>query len=95
MTGFETQFQGLTVVLGDRDDGCRYELFASDEADAFGVAAKMGIFGAGRNPPMWDKVVGAYCGVRLRNAAAEERITFERAYIYAAQAGLVRPRTRN
>jgi len=94
VTGFETQFQGLTVVLGDRDDGCRYELFASDEPDSFGVALKMGILGPGRNAPRWDRVVGAYCGLRLRNAAAEERFSFQRAYVYAAQAGLVRPRAR-
>ncbi len=82
------------MVLGDRDDGCRYELFASDEPDSFGIALKQGVLGPGRNAPMWDRVVGSYCGLRLRNAAAEERFTFERAYIYAASAGLARPTAR-
>lgn len=95
LTGMETQFHGLTVVLGDRDDGVRYELFSSDEPDSLGISRVSGFFGPGRNPPSWEKVVGSYCGLRLRNAAAEERFSFERAYLYAAQAGMSRPRARN
>lgn len=93
--GMETQFHGLTVVLGDREAGCRYELFSSDEPDSFGISRKAGNLGPGRNAPRWDKVVGAYCGLRLRNASAEERWSWERGYIQAIPAGAVRPRATN
>jgi hypothetical protein len=95
VTGMETQFQGLTVVLGDRNDGVRYELFSSDEPDQLGVSKRAGVFGPGRNPPSWERIVGSYCGLRLRNAAADERFTFERAYLYAVPAGQSRPHARN
>jgi hypothetical protein len=93
--GLETQYHGLTVVLGDRESGCRYELFSSDEPDSIGIARRAGQLGPGRNAPKWEKVVGAYCGLRLRNAAPEERWAFERAYVYAMPAGMVRPRATN
>lgn len=94
-TGMETQFQGLTVVLGDRGDGVRFELFASDEPDSLGTSQRSGVFGPGRNSPSWERVVGSYCGLRLRNAAPEERWTLERAYLYASPAGMARPRGRD
>jgi len=94
-SGMETQFSGLTVVLGDRDNGCRYELFASDEPDSFGIAVAQGTLGPGRNPPQWRKIVGPYCGLRLRNVAAEERFSWERGYIYVSPAGMARPRLVN
>lgn len=94
-TGLETQFQGLTVVLGDSQDGARYELFASDEPELPGVSERQGTLGPGRNPPKWDRVVGPYCGLRLRNSAAEETWSFERAYIHAIPAGMARPRMVN
>lgn len=95
LTGMETEFKGLTVILGDADAGCRYELFSSDEPDSLGIARRAGNLGPGRNAPRWDKVTGAYCGLRLRNAAAEERFSLERAYIYASPAGQTRPRAVN
>jgi hypothetical protein len=81
--------------LGDRDDGVRYELFSSDEPDDIGISRASGVFGPGRNPPSWERVVGPYCGLRLRNAAPDERFSFERAYLHASQAGMARPRARN
>jgi hypothetical protein len=93
--GLETQFHGLTVVLGDREAGCRYELFSSDEPDSFGAARRQGQLSPGRNAPKWEKVVGAFCGLRLRNAAQEERWSYERGYLYAVPAGMVRPRATN
>jgi hypothetical protein len=90
--GAETQYKGLTVVLGNTESGCRYELFSADEPDQLGVSKVSGLLGPGRNPPKWHGVTGAYCGLRLRNASPEERFVFERAYIYASPAGMVRPR---
>ena len=95
MTGMEAQFQGLTVVLGDAGDGARYELFASDEPELPGVSDRQGTLGPGRNPPKWDRVVGPYCGLRLRNSAAEETFSYERGYIHVVPAGMARPRMVN
>ncbi len=95
MTGMETQFKGLTVVLGDREAGVRWELFSSDEPDSLPTSSRSGVIGPGRNPPIWESVVGTYCGLRLRNAAPEERWDYERAYMVAAPAGMARPRARN
>jgi hypothetical protein len=94
-SGMETQFHGLTVTLADAGDGCRYELFASDEPESFGIARKQGVLRPGRNAPIWDRVSGTYCGLRLRNSGTEERWAFERAYIYATPAGMARTRARN
>lgn len=90
--GLETQFHGLTVILSDPDDGAKFELYATEEADSIGATKRSGMLVAGRNPPKWDKVVGPHCWIRLRNAAAQERWSLERAYLYAVPAGMVRPR---
>jgi len=91
-TGLETQFSGLTVVLGESTSGARYELFASEAPETLGLPKRMGDLRPGRNPPKWDRVTGPYCGLRLRNAAVEQRWSLERAYIRASAAGLARPR---
>jgi len=88
----ETQFSGLTVVLGEQEDGAKYELFASESPDSLGLVRAKGSLIAGRNSPKWDRVTGPYCFVRLRNSARGERWSFERAYIRATNAGLARPR---
>jgi len=93
MSGGEVQFSGLTVVLSDQDDGARYELFAAEAPDSIGVALRQGVLVAGRNPPKWDRVTGAYAWLRLRNAAAEQRWAFERGFVRASPAGLARPRS--
>lgn len=92
MSGHETQFSGLTVVLGEQDDGAKYELFASESPDSIGLVRTKGTLLSGRNPPKWDRVTGAYCWLRLRNSAAGERLSYERGYIRAAPAGVARPK---
>ena len=93
-SGMETQFTGLMVVLGENDDGARYELFASETPDSVGDVLRTGELKPGRNAPRWDRVTGPYCWLRLRNTAAEETWSFERALIRASVAGLARPRSR-
>jgi hypothetical protein len=93
MSGDETEFSGLVVVLSEQDDGARYELYAAESPDSMNTVLRSGSFKAGRNPPKWDRVVGPYCWLRLRNAAVDERWAFERAYIQASPAGAVRPRS--
>jgi hypothetical protein len=95
VTGMETEFYGLTVNLADAGDGCRYELFSSDEPEDFGQARRNGVLRPGRNAPIWERVTGTYCGIRLRNAAVEERWAYERGYVYAVPAGMARVRARN
>lgn len=91
--GYETQFSGLTAVMGQTDDGGRYELFANEEPSTIGVSVREGVLVPGRNPPRWDRVTGPYCWLRLRNSALDQRWSLERAHIQAAPAGLARPRT--
>lgn len=92
--GMETQFSGLAVVLGDQDFGARYELYAAESPESIGAARCSGTLEAGRNPPKWDRVTGPYCWLRLRNSAAGQRFSFERALIKASMAGLARPKNR-
>jgi len=88
----ETQFSGLTVILSDRDDGAKFELFAAESPESIGLLLRSGPLVPGRNPPKWDRVVGPYCWLRIRNAAQEQRFSFERAYLRASPAGPARPR---
>lgn len=92
-SGMETMFHGLSVVLGEDGDGAHFEMFAAESPDSIGLVRRTGEFFAGRNPPKWDRVVGPYCWLRLRNAAPEQTFSFERATIRAAVAGLARPRS--
>lgn len=92
-SGLEMAFKGLTVVLSSTDDGGRYELYAAESPESIGSMIQQGELVAGRNPPKWTGVVGSYCWVRLRNAAAEEHMAFERATIYASPAGMAHPRS--
>src|SRR6185503_17201582 len=92
-TGFETQFSGLTVVMAEEQAGARYELFSSEEPEHLGLPRRTGELKPGRNPPKWDRVVGPYCGLRIRNAAPEQRFAVEKMYIRASTAGLARPRS--
>ncbi len=92
-TGGEFQFSGLTVVLSDQDDGARYEMYAAESPESIGMVVVHGDLKAGRNPPRWDRVCGAYCYLRLRNAAQEQRWSFERATMRVSPAGVARPRS--
>lgn len=92
-SAIETQFSGLTVVLSESQAGARYELFASEEPESIGTARRTGELKPGRNPPKWDRVVGPYCGVRIRNASQEERWAYERGFIRVTPAGMSRPRS--
>ncbi len=92
-SGGEYQFSGLTVVLSDQDDGARYEMYAAEAPDSIGAVVVHGDLTAGRNPPRWDRVCGAYCWLRLRNAAQEQRWSFERATLRVSPAGMARPRS--
>lgn len=91
--GVDMTFDGLTVVLGEQDDGARYELFASETADSIGDVVRTGELRSGRNPPRWDRVTGPFCWLRLRNTAPDERFTYERAFIRASVAGMTRARS--
>lgn len=91
--GMETQYSGLTVVLAQEQAGARYEMFASEEPENMGDPIRTGELHPGRNPPKWDRIVGPYCGIRIRNGAAEETWAMERAYIRATIAGVARPRS--
>jgi len=90
--GYEIQFSGLTAVLGSQDDGCRYELFSAEEPSSIGEVLRSGTLEPGRNPPKWDRMTGAYCFMRLRNASIDQRWSYERAFMYAAPGGQARPR---
>lgn len=92
-SAFESQFSGLTVVLDPTQDGARYELYASETPEDIGVARRMGDLVPGRNPPKWDRVSGPYCGLRIRNAAPEQRFAWERGYLRASSAGPARARS--
>lgn len=92
-TSFESQFSGLTVVLDPEQEGARFELYASETPESIGVARRMGDLVPGRNPPKWDRVTGPYCGLRIRNAAPEQRFAWERGYIRVSTAGVARPRS--
>lgn len=92
-TAFESQFSGLTVVLDPEQEGARYELYASETPEEIGVARRMGDLVPGRNPPKWDRVSGSYCGLRIRNAAPEQRFAWERGYVRVSSAGPVRARS--
>jgi hypothetical protein len=92
-TAFEVQFSGLTVVLDPEQDGARFELYASETPESLGVARRMGDLVPGRNPPKWDRVTGPYCGLRIRNAAPEQRFAWERGYLRISSAGPARARS--
>jgi hypothetical protein len=92
-SGGEFQFSGLTVVLSEQDDGARYEFYAAEAPDSIGAVVHHGDLAAGRNPPRWHRVCGAYAWLRLRNAAPEQRWSLERAHLRVSPAGMARPRS--
>lgn len=84
----EARFRGLEVVLAGDLDGCRWELFGSDEAANLGDYVASGDLDRGRNDRVYDAAIKAsQAYVRFRNASPNERWAFEEAQIGVAPAG--------
>lgn len=88
----EMRFVGPRVVLASEQDGCIYQLYATDDPAVLGAVRHTGELGAGRNGYKRSRMRGSYCFVRLRNSLAGQRCAVEEAAIMAYPSGLKRVR---
>lgn len=69
----EFGFNRLTVMLANDEGGANYKLYGTDRADNLGDPKRVGELVAGRNPPIMDRVRGAYVAVEIGSAQAGNR----------------------
>jgi hypothetical protein len=82
-----TQLTEFSAVLGDAQDGCKFEFFSADNPEVLGVAKATGALNAGRNRNKLIRVSGDSVFMRLRNASAGQRWAYESGQITISKAG--------
>ena len=87
----EAAFSDFTAILSSKFDGCNYEFFASDDPEHLGRAVAQGTLSGGRNATELVRVSGDSVFLRLRNNSKDSYWSLEKASIYAAYAGMIRP----
>lgn len=88
----EVKYSHLHAVLADDQDGCDFNLYATDTPDVLGTPVHQGVLLPGRNPTHMARMRGSYAFVQLRNASPDQRWAFEAMSLQASPGGKVRRR---
>ena len=84
------QLTELDAVLSSSQQGCNFEIFASDEPDVLGAPAATGSFSPGRNDKRLVRTTGDHVYLRLRNSSVGESWAFEGGSALVSYGGDVR-----
>lgn len=84
------QLTELDAVLSSSQQGCNFEIFASDEPDVLGAPAATGSFIPGRNDKRLVRTNGDHVYLRLRNSSVGESWAFEGGSALVSYGGDVR-----
>ena len=86
----QMQITDFSALLGETNDGCSFELFASDNPEALGAAKVTGSLTPGRNNAQLVRVSGDNLFMRLRNASLNQRWSYEVGSMTVSGAGAIR-----
>jgi len=73
----EVMLNRLKVILAKEQNGCTYEVYASDEPNSMGQLIAQGEVAPGQNPRLPVRKRGSFLWLVLRNTASSQRFAVE------------------
>lgn len=91
---FEGRFSHWQVTLADNQGSCRFQVYASNEADVLGSVKLDYLAEPGLGPMKPNRIAARHVWAQLRNASPGRRWAFESLKVRVARGGRLKPKAR-